>query len=219
MGERHTVVEGDCVFRIAAENGIPWERLWNDPQNEELRRERKSPSILHVGDVLYVPDKEIKEETKGCEQKHRFRLQRPWVEIRLTIEEFGVPRDSEPYYVLADDVRYEGDAATTDAEGKLTCRIPPNTERAIVVLGEEETEEFELTLGCVDPIETGRGKQVRLQNLGYYEGPVDGGFGPMMALAFKDFLSHEGEPNAAITDEEQANREGHLSKLEDGYGS
>jgi N-acetylmuramoyl-L-alanine amidase len=57
----HNVVQGDCVLSIAEQYGFFWETVWNHPSNAELKKKREDPAILYPGDVVFVPEKRLKD--------------------------------------------------------------------------------------------------------------------------------------------------------------
>ena len=55
----YTVVQGDYVSRIAAQQGFAgYSKIWNHPNNAELKNLRQNPEVLYPGDVLFIPDRE-----------------------------------------------------------------------------------------------------------------------------------------------------------------
>ncbi|WP_173179287.1 peptidoglycan-binding domain-containing protein [Desulfosarcina ovata] len=64
----------------------------------------------------------------------------------------------------------------TDNDGHVNVSIPPGYSQAQMRVGpENDTEEFILRLGYLDPVELLRGIQQRLRNLGYHC-PITGEF-------------------------------------------
>jgi hypothetical protein len=68
----HMVQPGDCISSLAEEHGLLWETLWNHPNNAQLKRQRQDPNILLPGDVVHIPDIQLRIETKSTDQKHQF---------------------------------------------------------------------------------------------------------------------------------------------------
>ena len=69
----YTVKQGDCISSIAQKHGLFWDKVWNHPKNANLQERRKDPNVLSPGDVVFVPDKDEKEESGATEQRHRFK--------------------------------------------------------------------------------------------------------------------------------------------------
>lgn len=171
----YVVQQGDCVSSIAYEHDLFPDTIWDHPDNAELKKLRKDPNALFPGDVLIIPEKQLKEESCPAEQKHRFR--RKGVPERLRIqfltgdEEDDAPRKGIPYTL--DITTKNGDpvpqiTGKTDNDGYLDEMIPPDALKGIIVLDEGEEEEvYEIMLGHIDPIDTPSGIKARLENLGY----------------------------------------------------
>lgn len=65
----YAVKQGDCMESIAQKFGLFWEKIWNHPKNVKLNEQRKDPNVLYPGDVVFVPEKEDKEESGATEQR------------------------------------------------------------------------------------------------------------------------------------------------------
>jgi len=92
--------------------------------------------------------------------RHRFVRRGEPAFLQLAFLDEDRPRAGIPYRVRAGGREYYG---TTDPEGQLQCPIPGNASTATLWLGEgEEQEEFEIDLGCIDPITEPSGVLARL---------------------------------------------------------
>lgn len=161
----HTVRQGECVSRIAAEAGFPWKKIWNDPANDELRRLRASPNVLLPGDVLVIADREAREEDCPTEQRHRFRLHLGATMLRLRFLDMGQPRANIPFELR---IGLRVITGRTDGEGRLAVPIPIDADEAALRLGEgAAAEDYTLRLGELDPSPSLSGVQARLRHLGY----------------------------------------------------
>jgi N-acetylmuramoyl-L-alanine amidase len=174
---------------IAHKYRILPETIWDDPANAKLKDQRKDPNILYPGDVVYVPDKEEREEACATEQRHRFRRKGVPVFLRLRLlDDERHPRQDIDYILKIDgDIR----SGKTDVNGCIDEPIPPNARRAILTLSGEEQgddpEEYVLSLGSIDPIFTSSGAQQRLANLGYDVGSNDAENDEFLREAIKGF--------------------------------
>jgi hypothetical protein len=66
IGDGEYVVKpGDCLSSIAAQFGIRWETIWNDPGNSKLSDARKTPNVLLPGDKVSIPKRSTSSVT-GC---------------------------------------------------------------------------------------------------------------------------------------------------------
>ncbi len=192
MATEHTVKQGECLSSIAARYGLFPETIWEDPANRELRERRGNPSVLAPGDVVVIPDKRAREETVAPERRHRFRKKGVPEKlcVRLLNEE-GEPLANEPYVLTLDGEIRNG---TTDGDGRVQETIPPDAREARLVLTNYD-EEYRLALGHLDPLDTERGVQARLNNLGFECGPVDGVIGEKTRAAiasYRERVSLEG---------------------------
>jgi N-acetylmuramoyl-L-alanine amidase len=197
----YKVKQGDCLSNIAHRYGLFWEKVWNHPKNSKLQEKRKDPNILHPGDVVFIPDKEKKEESGASEQKHRFRKKGVPEKLRIRFMAGNEPIANENYIL---DIDGEVKSGTTDGEGNLEESIPPNAKRAKLWLGEEK-QEYEINLGYLDPIDELSGVQARLNNLGFNCGKVDGIKGPKTTAALKRFQKKHSLKETGEIDEQTRN--------------
>ncbi len=201
VGSGSVVVRsGDCVHALAAERGVPWEQLWNDPANEELRRVRKSPELLLPGDRVTAPPVLEQRFSLATGRRHRFHAPRATVPIELKLLSLGRPRGGVDYVLSVAGEEHRG---TTDDEGCIRARVPATARTGRLSLrpseGAEE-ESFDLAIGALDPIETVRGLQARLRNLGLTTEAPSGAWGAgtcdaLRALQKLRGLTETGEPD------------------------
>lgn len=192
----YIVKQGDCLSSIADKYGLFWEKIWNHPQNAKLKEKRKDPNILYPGDVIYIPDKEEKEETASTGQKHCFRRKGVPEKLELTLCLEGEPRRNEDYELKINGKLIKG---KTDGEGKVSISIPPGARRGKLILI-KTGEELDLELGHLDPVTEITGVQARLANLGY-DVEVSGKWDEKSKEAMKFFQKQIGlEPSGEIDD-------------------
>ncbi len=195
---QYTIKEGECLSSIAQRHGLFWQKIWDHPNNTELKRRRRDPNILYPGDVVFIPEKEEKQENCSTEQKHQFRKKGVPAKVRLRLMRNDQPRANEPYVLEVDGNFFTG---TTDADGKLEQSIPPNAKKGKLFVGKKR-EEYILNLGHMDPHNELIGIQKRLNNLGFHCGPANGVLGPQTTDALKAFqkkhhLTESGEADEA----------------------
>jgi putative peptidoglycan binding protein len=165
VSEQYKVEQGDCISSIAFAHGFFPDTIWNHPDNSQLKQKRKDPNVLMVGDVVAIPDKEIKEVSKATEQKHRFRKKGVPAKFKVRVLKKGQPRKNEKYRLIIDGQVLEG---STDGDGFVEKPLPPNAQEGKLILGEGERKDtYVFHFGHVDPLDTDEGVAGRLHNLGY----------------------------------------------------
>lgn len=168
MPIRYTVNPGDCLSRIAFEHGFLPDTIWNYPGNSELKGTRKDPNVLMAGDVVVIPDRELKEASKPSDKKHRFRKKGIPAKLKVRLLKKGKPRKNERYRLIIDGAMKEG---ATDGDGFINQPLPPDAIEGKLIVGEgTNSEVFMLQFGHVDPLLCDSGIAGRLHNLGYSVG-------------------------------------------------
>ena len=156
---RHTVRPGEDISTIARSHGIPSDKLWRD--NEDLQQQRK-PDVLNPGDTVFIEDRELRHEDCPTEARHRFRSKLAPVWLRLRFLDDGEPRADQPYTLKINALTLKG---TLDSEGRLEHKIPHDATEALLRLN--DSEDYLLKLGELDPASQPAGVQARLAHLGY----------------------------------------------------
>jgi len=195
MPIKYQVEQGDCISSIAFEHGFFPDTIWNHPSNAALKEKRKDPNVLLPGDIVFVPDKRLKELTRPTEHLHKFQCKGVPEKLKLQLLLNGVPRASVSYKLtIDDDLVLSG---KTDGQGRLQHSIPPNARTGKLIVNNEEA--YELLLGDLNPADDLTGIQGRLRHLGFYDGPIDEQITPEMEQALQEFQLSVGlEPDGAI---------------------
>ena len=69
----YVVSQGDFLSSITKSFGFTdWQTIYNDPLNVSLEKKRPNPNVIYSGDVLFIPDKKVKEESKPTDAHHKF---------------------------------------------------------------------------------------------------------------------------------------------------
>ena len=144
-----TVELGDSIPSIAKKNGFFWETVWNHPKNGGLKAKRKDPNILFPGDEVFVPDLVIKQESRGTNAKHKFKLKGEQVRFKLQLMMMGEPRKNEPYTLMIDGKPYQG---TTDGEGKIDQAVPADAQGGTLIL-KAGKEQYPVNVGHLNPVD------------------------------------------------------------------
>lgn len=162
----YEVNQGDCISSIAENAGLKWEDVWNHPDNELLREKREDPNILFPGDKVAVPQIRIKEVSAETEKRHTFVKLSNKAKVTLRLLQEGKPRSCVAYQLLVDGQIYQG---STDSGGYFTIFISPTARKGKLTVTDcyGVSEEFDVQLGHLDPINEIEGVQKRLRNLGF----------------------------------------------------
>jgi N-acetylmuramoyl-L-alanine amidase len=201
MPESYKARQGDCLSNIAAERGFYWETLWQHPDNAELKKQRGDPNILLPGDLVQVPDKQVRRESVAAEQRHRFRRRGVPASIRIVLQgKDGKPFGDMRYLLNIDGRNSEG---KTGSDGVVELFVPANA-RAGTLRVPDLGLSMPLQLGGLDPITTIAGVQKRLTNLGYAcgaSGTLDEPTrGALQAFQTAQGLNATGEPDQSTQD-------------------
>jgi hypothetical protein len=195
MGTHHTVQQGECLSSITKQYNLSDYRLiYDHSENAEFKRRRPDPNIIYPGDVLFIPDKELKEVPRSTDNKHKFKLKKQLVLLRIVVkDDQDHPYANKRYQLTVEDTQFDG---RTNGQGFLEQKIPADATNGELKVwtGQDDRIDFhgwKLSLGHLDPVETVTGVQARLNNLGFYCGAVDGIVGPMTSEALRDFQGKE----------------------------
>ena len=211
-GNIYKVKQGDTLASLGHSNGLSWKSIWEDPRNRDLRSRRKHPNILAPGDEVFIPGIYRKEISASTEARHKFRFNGALSMFKMQfVNDQGESFAGEPYLLTIEGRHLRG---KLDENGWICVHIPPNARSGRIEIGEDGMiESCNLLFGHLDPIEEISGVQARLQNLGYYGGPVDGQESPILAASIASFRSDEGLSEDGGIDEE------FLRRLEERYYS
>jgi hypothetical protein len=196
---KYAIKPGECISSVAFAHGLFPDTIWNDPENREIREKRKSPNILHPGDIVAIPEKKIKEESAATAQTHRFQRKGVPEKFKMQfLDEKNNPLANQKYIIEIDGILSKG---STDGDGKIEQSIPPNARGGKIVIGELR-DEYLLNFGHIDPIEEISGVQGRLNNLGYDCGLIDGVLGKQTKEALLAYQNDHGLNKSGDIDEE-----------------
>jgi hypothetical protein len=168
----HTVAQGECLESIGFDKRIGWKKLFDLPENQELKDARGCHNILLPGDKVHVPDPERKEEeVQTGTEPHVFLRSGAKTTISFKLRRRGKPLENHPCQLTCND---EPSELSTDADGVL--------EGCVILVAESEAElktgfgdltpdwverDYEVLIGHLDPINELSGVKGRLNNLGY----------------------------------------------------
>jgi hypothetical protein len=184
----HIVQQGECLSRIAAKYGFRnFRTVYDDAGNAKLRKLRPDPNLLFPGDVVFIPEKQPKEESVPTTKLHRFQISGPRRVLRVVLEDLdGKKMASEPYEL---DIEGNVTKGVTGPDGLIEQVIPLNA-----VNGTLTTKRYiwPLNIAHLNPLDDTKdagitGMQARLRNMGYDPGPIDGILGPRTKEAILEF--------------------------------
>lgn len=136
------------------------------------------------GDVVTIPEKEIKELPRTTDQRHTFRRKGMLALYRLQVFDFEEPRAGQDYTLVIDDsLTFHG---KTDKSGTLEHYVPANARKGDLIIGEAQAQ-LSINFGYLDPIEETTGIQKRLINLGFLDGEASGQVDSATEEALKSF--------------------------------
>jgi putative peptidoglycan binding protein/LysM domain-containing protein len=210
MSTEHTVKKGEHISSIAKRYGYSnWRLIYDHPDNSELRQQRPNPNVLHKGDKIVIPDKDLKSIECETEQRHRFRLELHNLLLRIIVRRYGRPITNKRYELRIGErispTIYRGQ---TDDEGLVEQRINNDAQRGELIVWDDNTDppkvifKQNIRIGHIDPVDCSTGVQSRLRNLGFYKGAIDGEDGPKTQDAIRAFQKKHGlEVNGVAGDE------------------
>jgi len=189
MSKQYKTRQGDCLSNIAAKHGFTVQALWEHPDNSELKEKRGNPNVLYPGDIISIPEKQIKEVVGETEVRHRFRKEGQ-TKLRLQFSTSGEPRENQPYILEIDGKLIEG---KTDGDGIVEESISATAKKGLIIIGKDGNKiEYRLDIAALDPADIASGAQARLKNLGFYKGKIDGKLSAGTKAALAQFQKHHG---------------------------
>ena len=196
---------GDCLYRIAKQYGFAdWRTIYDHADNEAFRAKRPNPNVIFPGDQLAIPDKDVKEVVLPTTSKHKLRVKRPKVMLRIQLmSEAGEPLAGKQFELSFGEDLHEG---TTDGDGILEAKVKAGDEQGeLTVWGSADREAerwcWHIRVGHLDPVEELAGVRQRLNNLGYYCAPTGDEPDDTLRYAVKGFQRLEGlEPTGEVDD-------------------
>ncbi len=191
---KHTVKQGEHLSRIATEAGFSDPgTIWEHPENAPLRQRRENPNVLMPGDELHIPDRELREESRPTERRHRFRRRGHQVALRIRLLDF----DNRSLPNTPCELRVEGRVFSleTDSDGRIEQPILSTDEDALLIFTDPLVP-FEVAtrirIGHLDPVEEASGQKARLTNLGYFAPHEDDGDKDRFEHAIQEFQCDHG---------------------------
>ncbi|MBE9551795.1 MAG: peptidoglycan-binding protein [Proteobacteria bacterium] len=229
----YVVRQGDSIVSIAYINGLSVDKIWDHPNNARLRETRDNPNILYAGDVLYIPDKEQKEEPLATEQRYRFRKRSNSAMLRFRVLMDEINKESQDREGASSNSRDSESATTEDAQGNepradipyvlevegnlisgtigddglIECAIPSDAKKGQVILfpGSQRELVYPLEIGHLNPPAELSGIKQRLRNLGFYSGDCSDEPDDELKSALRQFQEKHDLPVTGEADDQTLN--------------
>ena len=183
MASNYKIKQGEHVSRIAKQFGFAdYRTIWDHPNNAALKDLRKNPNVLAPGDQLFIPDKQLRKESRPTGATHRFKAPATALMLRVVVKNM----DDQPVANTPCKLQVEGQTfqLTTDGSGKIEKEIPKAAENGKLTIGDQE---FPIRIGHLDPVDQISGYRARLNNLGYNAGDSDDENDPQLRSAVEEF--------------------------------
>src|SRR5262245_16974238 len=166
MSKVHVVQQGEHLAGIAALHGLSDPRtIFDHPENAALKAERKNPNVLFPGDLLVIPEREVRSEDASTETRTKFQTSSTNLLLRLRVQDVS----AAPVEGIA---FLEGGVQMAERDEIREAPIPPSKRQDTISLPASPPREhelaFPLAIGELDPIKTPSGVRDRLNNLGYF---------------------------------------------------
>lgn len=172
MGAFHVVRDGEHLSSIAAQFGFSSIKpILDDPQNSDFKKQRPNPNTLFPGDRIFIPDRELREESGPTEQKLRFVKDVATLHLQVKVLDLSerplegpcqlvaglepIPMEEQNHIFktpIGNDVK--------DARMEFTQPVPEN----------KAVRRFPVFVGGLHDVKESSGQQQRLNNLGYFAG-------------------------------------------------
>jgi hypothetical protein len=176
MSQNYSVQQGDHLAKIAKTFGFSdWQTIWKHPNNADLKNKRQNPNVLYPGDVLYIPDRQVREESCTTDKQHTFVKKTSDLKLRLTLrDQYEQPvADASCNLILGS----RSNIITTDGNGKIEVDIQADDREGVLIFQSSETPfnntPIPFRIGDLNPPDETSGQVARLNNLGYFAGDLD----------------------------------------------
>ncbi len=169
----YNVKQGDTLAKIAKSHGIKsGKALYDAPENSALRKKRPNPDRIRAGDEVNIPSGKAAAVALKPGIINTLLIDAPATGTKLQLRFIGP--DEQPinatYALSGSGFAFEGKLAS---DGSLEQLLPDGcAEVALSIHGEEFSIEQRLSLR--DDDDSPEATQIRLANLGWYGGPIDG---------------------------------------------
>ena len=172
MPKEHQLDPGDCLQSLALANGFgDGKKIYDAPENADLRKLRAVPAAVAPGDTVVIPDLKPRTLSLPNEQVHNLVVRRPKAVLRVVVcDEAGEPIAGKSYELTLGETTIQG---TTTGDGVVEQPLPLDVTEATLLVHEESSKDqgrwrWHLTMATLEGSDTPRGQWQRLVNLGYW---------------------------------------------------
>lgn len=186
--KKYVVKQGETIYHVAQRYGHEPDHLWMFQKNEHLRQENRRKNILFPGDIVRVPDINVRRESASTERRHTYRVKSgPLTQIRLRLLFESEPRKDARCTLLINEAHIPRTEieSKTDSDGIVEFDVPSQSTNGLLQV--ENDEAYQLRFNYLNPINETSGVQQRLASLGFAPGPIDGIVGPLTRGATREF--------------------------------
>jgi LysM repeat protein len=190
MGQTYTIKQGDHLSGIAQQFGFTdFQIIWSHGNNQDLKKRRKDPHVLYPGDQLFIPDKELKTETRPTTKVHVFQTTDTPLLLKIVLKDF----DNKPLPNIACELEVDGQVQklTSDGDGLVKTNVKKTAKAGVLRVSDLDLE-IPVQIGFLDPVEEASGQRARLINLGYLPGVVQDGESELLHDAIEEFQCDHG---------------------------
>lgn len=196
MPTSHTISLGECIGSLSKTAGFAdYRKIHDDPANAKLKTDRPNPNVLAEGDLVSIPDRELKEVGGATETKHRFKVNRLATLVRIVVQDdAGTALTGKKYKLTLGSATFEG---TTPSDGKIEHPIADDAKAGTLELWLKEGDgieglRFDLELGALEHESKDRACQARLLNLSFDCGGTGGTIDDATKDALRGFQKKNG---------------------------
>jgi hypothetical protein len=157
MSVIHKVEQGEFLAKIAQKYGFTdYKAIWNHPKNAQLKKKRVSPNVLNPGDMLFIPDKTERQESRGTTKVHNFVASARKVELQIVLTDVS----KNPVDGATGTLKVEKSILTANSggDGLIKYEIPISSEKGDLTVESEKLiaggRRIPLVIGHLNDLET-----------------------------------------------------------------
>jgi hypothetical protein len=197
----YVIRQGDYLKKLAFTKGFDADKVWDAPENADLKASRPNQDILCPGDILYLPEPQPEPLPLNVGGESTYMGDVPTVTIRVNLVEGGTSLANELFAV---DGLPEPLSGTTGEDGCVMFEAPITLREVSIVLPERNLL-YPVKIGDLDPSDETSGMATRLAHLGCYgwfpelEGDFDEDQHKLAIATFQEMIG--GDPTGECDDD------------------